>query len=580
MLTPRKLRDAQDFRQLQEKAVASCADSRCAARVARLLGERGAYALAACYMRQALAVDPDQPEYLSALGVYLARVGRYDEAYFHLKRALVLAPNEAQFHVNLGIGLICGKEIDLALLEFQRALELAPRSWRALACAAEACFLRSDFEAAYRYGRTAAANNGGAHGPTVATLARAAVHCGRLREALRYSRQCLDADPVQGRYVLSLNLAYGGRYREAIRTAREALALQPDSALLHFQLAWCLLSTGRFREGWDEYEWRLKMPGHEREAHKFLSAPPAEPPWRGEALEGRTILVHGEQGYGDMIFFARYIEPLLVRRARVILLAAGALVPLFRQALPETLVVPYMSPIPRYDYHVPIGSLARVFCPEVPPLAAQQPYLARAVPHSPSLRGLSRRGKGIVGVAWGGNHLGPEDRRAVPFEVFRRFFQTQGVTFVSLQRDDRKVEPVMSKSAIEVRDESQAMSDFLATAELVRGLDLLVTVDTGLAHLAGAMGVETWLLLPYAADWRWFANDRRSPHFERSPWYPSMRLFRQSAPGDWVSVMQRVRRELAAKARRTWGRCRVAPRKVGSECAPGRRGEDSHGDHN
>ena len=526
------------------------------------------------------ALMADRPDYAPALVNYanaLRESGDLDGAEAACRRALRLAPSLAEAHLTLGSTLLAAGNVPEALAAYRAALALRPASAPAQAGYAAALLRADEADAALAAAMQA---TGRAPGLAEAWFVRGAAlrALGRFEAAVEALSHALELKPDHARAHLALGnahldldrlacgehhlrtalaldprlpeahaslgflLAGCGRLREAAAACEAAIRLRPDFARAHWNLSFALLLGGDFARGWEDYEWRKR---HDRFARDFLSLPGRE--WQGEALAGKRLLVHAEQGLGDTIQFARYLPLLAERGARVVLACAPALVPLLR-TMPGVTVVARSSPLPAYDLWVDQMSLPRLFgtTPETIPAAGGY-LVAEESPTSPGLsapgggEGISRR-RPRVGVVWAGNPEHSNDaRRSMPVAALAPVLALPGIEWVSLQ-----VGPASGAIAerFGIADRSAALTDFAATAALVATLDLVIAVDTSTAHLAGAMGKDAWVMLPFAPDWRWMHGR------EDSPWYASMRLFRQAAPGDWDGVARRV---AAAVARRYSG---------------------------
>jgi hypothetical protein len=334
----------------------------------------------------------------------------------------------------------------------------------------------------------------------------------------------------------------------AIDAYNRALAAGGPNPKIHANLAFAQLLAGDLLQGWRNYENRwaagaTRPPG-----------PPAREPWLGNRpLEGRSILLRQEQGFGDMIQFARYVPRVAALGARVHVEVPRPLQRLFKLSFPEVAAVHAAGgPLPECDEVCPITSLALAFSTELASIPASMPYL-RAPARPATVRAALDANPGVprIGIAWSGDPKHHNDaNRSIPFARFRTLVEGSGLPFVSLQREVRAGDDGDLRSATAVADLRNRMRDFADTAALADELDLVVTVDTSIAHLAGALGRETWVLLPFAPDWRWMLRRRDSP------WYPTMRLFRQPREGDWDSVFAEV---LAALAERFPGGRRPPP---------------------
>ena len=330
--------------------------------------------------------------------------------------------------------------------------------------------------------------------------------------------------------LLSLGtlLASHGRIAEAVRVLRRALRVAPGLPALHTSLAHPLLASGDLAAGWPEYEWR-------RHVANFPRLP--GPEWQGEPIEGSTILVHTEQGFGDCLMLARYLPLLAQRAGRVMLACDQPLIPLL-QTIPglASLVELPRSSVPRYDRWVLIGSLPLLFGTTLDSIPSPGGYLTAPATRSAAWTRLLQPGR-KVGLVWGGNPAQPEDkRRSMPFGTLEPLLAIPGVTFVSLQVGPRRSELAGHKSVVDVAD---WLTDFAETAAVIANLDLVITVCTSVANLAGALGAPTWVMLSHAPDWRWMLNR------DDSPWYASARLFRQKRAGDWDPVVAQIAAELS-----------------------------------
>jgi tetratricopeptide (TPR) repeat protein len=325
-----------------------------------------------------------------------------------------------------------------------------------------------------------------------------------------------------------------GRYEDAIASCQRALALKPDHANAHLNESLARLALGDFAGGWPKYEWRL---GGRPSAF-------AQPQWRGDvAFAGRTILLHAEQGLGDTIQFLRYLPAVVARDAQVVLRIQPEIAPLVPSDA-AVQVVPDTQPLPPFDLHCPLPSLPLAFATTLETIPAPVPYLRtdgeRAAAWASRLAGDKRL---RVGLTWTGNPGHPRDRhRSMRFGSLMPLLGLPNVVCVGLYKDVRPEDADMLTAEHRLMPVGEAFADFAGVAAVISRLDLVISVDTSIAHLAGALGKPVWIMLPFAADWRWLTGR------EDSPWYPTARLFRQPRHGDWDSVIARIRAELAALA--------------------------------
>jgi tetratricopeptide (TPR) repeat protein len=359
----------------------------------------------------------------------------------------------------------------------------------------------------------------------------------RIDEALAAadaSWACDSSDPraftARGHALRSV-----GRIEDALDNYSRALASFPSNGALRFNLAACLLVLGRFERGWREYEWRWQRPQVER--RELIWQMPA---WQGdEPITGRTILLHAEQGLGDTIQFCRYAPLVADLGARVVIGVPPVLRTLMATLKGVTGIVSRVDVMPQFDLQCPLLSLPLAFDTRVETIPSHVPYLA--VPDAYRRKWRERLGPRRdfrLGLAWSGN---PEHRndhnRSMSLQAAMEMIP-EGTSVYCLQRDLRARDVPDLAAFPAVRYFGQELADFADTAALIEGMDLVVSVDTSSLHLAGALGVPTWALLPFACDWRWLL-DRAD-----SPWYPTMRLFRQTTQGEWGPVVSSVRAEL------------------------------------
>jgi len=446
----------------------------------------------ACY-RMALELTPDYPEAHNNLGAALQDLGRLEEAVACHRRAIALKPDYVEAHTNLGAALNDLGRRDEAVACHQAALAIDPESW-------------------------AAHNN----------LGTALQELGRRDEALAYFQRAVAIKPDYHEAHTNLGNAQNalGRSDQAVECHRRALALAPDFPEAHWNLALALLQRGEFAEGWRQYQWRWRRRAVGQE--RWRAYP--QPVWDGEESSGGTLFIWTEQGLGDNLHFVRYAEAAARLGWRVVLEAPRALVRLFA-AIPGIQVIAEGEPPPPFDVHCPLLGLPRAFATMLETIPAAIPYLTAPV------RRLAERPGLKLGIAWRGRKSNKRDRvRSLEPALFGQILALPGLAVVSLQKDARAEELAALGGPF---DAGPQLADFADTAALVAGLDLVISVDTSICHLAGALGVPTWTLLDSAPDWRWLTNR------DDSPWYPTMRLFRQQRPGEWAEVVERVRQELA-----------------------------------
>jgi Tfp pilus assembly protein PilF len=363
-----------------------------------------------------------------------------------------------------------------------------------------------------------------------------AFQCGNLNAGLELVRHAIRLNPNCADFHSNLGVLIKetGDLRAAVDAYRRAVVLDPRVPDYHWNLGVSLLSLGEFKEGWDEFEWRLFSP------KLNLSRGLKEPRWAGQRLTDEKLLLHTEGGFGDAIQFIRYL-PMIRERARTIYLECQPeLVRLFRGLERVEQIIPRGEALPKFDVLIPLQSLPRVFQTDLSNMPGSVPYV-----HPPAelvekwkARLAGRPGKKI-GLSWAGSP-NASDQRSRKLNVFAPLAEIAGLEFHSLQKGPEAVEAVPPGFA--VIDHSHELSDFAETAGLVANLDLVISVDTSVVHLAGAMARPVWTLLPRGADFRWLMER------EDSPWYPTMRLFRQEKRGEWVGPIRKIAEQLRAFA--------------------------------
>ena len=508
--------------------------------------------------RRVLAVRPDEPDAIHLLGLIAHQSGKLGEAIGHLRRATALAPDVALFHANLGEMYRLAGRTDEAVAEGRRALEIKPDYPEALSNLGVALYEQQDYaEAAACHRRAIALNPGFALAHS--NLGNALHALNRYDEAALAYRRAIALQPgfADAWSNLGTTLHHAGLYEEGMAALRRAVALAPHHANAHSGLAILLLMRGDLGEGWEEYEWRLQST--EVKGPRF-----PQRPWLGESLAGRHIHVQAEQGFGDTIQFVRYLPMLKARAGTVSLRVHQSLLTLIRENLPGIEALGDRgAPSAPVDCECALLSLARMFKTRLETIPASTPYL-----HPPAeVAGRWRQRLGAmrglkIGVVFAGRPEHANDfRRSLEAAALAPVFAVPGTSFASLQ-----VGPSAAKIAsarFDVIDLSAALTDFAETAGAIAALDLVIAVDTSVAHLAGALGKPAWVLLPAVTDWRWLIGR------EDNPWYPTMRLFRQrqgeaGSQGDpWKDVIAQVAAELTAVAQ--GDTARLAPFRTAGE---------------
>ena len=522
------------------------------------------------WLSRAILQDP-RTDFLSTLGIALKQMGRLDDALRVFDKAVQLEPDDAELRRQLGLTLLAVNRPTDALLAFQHALQLDPRHWEASYQSAailhhlerfdeallqiNACDqLRPDhaptlqirarvFRALKRY-QECLADNIRAHtldpaDPiTCNNMGDALLWLGRYDEGLQWFDKALTLRPDFVEVLLNKGFALFHTHRidEAAETYRRVTELDPGNAKAAWQLAHLALLTGDFAAGWAAREARWSVPDFSPEYPKF-----SQPKWLGEEpVGGKTILVHVDEGLGDTLQFARYLPLMADRGAHIVLVAQDALCPLLSGVRGVSECVPFSArTYPPFDMHCPIVSLPLAFgttLETIPPANYLPPLAAERIARWENR--LGPRDRPRVGLAWSGNPKQGNDRnRSMPFARLEPLLDLDA-TYVSLQKDLRPDDAALLAKS-NVVDLTAHLTDFVETAALVSCLDVVITVCTSVAHLAATLGRPTWVMLPHLPDWRWLL-DR-----DDSPWYPTVRLFRQDGAREYTRVVESVRIELS-----------------------------------
>lgn len=469
------------------------------------------------------------------LGVVLANLQRPAEAIAAHQRALALQPNFPEALNNLGNAQRALKQYETALESYDKALKLNPRHLGALnnRGLALAALLRFDEAlASYDAALTIRANYPEALNNKGTTLKEINDFDG----ALNCYAQALAARPayIEAMYNRANALGAAGRQSEALDAYEEVLAIQPEHADARWNATLTKLLMGNFTAGWEEYHRRWQMP---------LAEPPRytdRPTWHGtENLTGKSILIWAEQGLGDTLQFCRLGIELAKRGAQIWLEVQAPLAGLLQRSLaPQVQVLARGEAIPLTDFHCALMDLPGALGINLENIPAVLPYLhAKATLSADWQLQIKGAGKKIGIVCSGNPNLVNDRRRSIPLQSFAPLLSADN-TFYLLQKDCRANDAAWLQTTTQIRDLRAALQDFEDTAAIISQLDLVISVDTSVAHLAGALGKPTWVLLPFVPDWRWL--EERTDN----PWYPGMRLYRQSAAGNWTDVLARVQKDL------------------------------------
>ncbi len=454
---------------------------------------------ASAEFEKALETDPNHEAATFALAEQLDEQGRFDEVIMRLKLLAGARPDSARVPLTLANFLRKYGQLEEAVVQWRLGLSKDPQwddCWRNLGLGLE--------------------------------------HLDRIDEAVDAYRQAVQAapeNPENHRY-LGASLQDAGQLDEALASYGQAVEINPENAEAHWGRFWVRAIRGDFPKAWDDYEWRWKLRG--RTTPELDNSAPL---WEGGDLAGQTFFLRAEQGYGDTLQTIRYAPVLSEMGATVKVGCPPALARLFANAPGISEVVSGDAGNVTFHSHQAMFSLPRILGTTLESIPNRVPYLTAPNPAGlelPTTPGIFR-----IGLIWHGSGSQSPDRRNVPFEQLLPLLGQERTMFFSLQLGDPASDPARAGVEQKLADLSPLMEDFAATAALIEQLDLVITIDTAIAHLAGALGKPTWLLLSAAPDWRWMleCND--------SPWYPSIRLFRQSKLGDWSEPLSRLTETLA-----------------------------------
>jgi tetratricopeptide (TPR) repeat protein len=459
----------------------------------------GDLASAAASYRQAIQLSPSFGLAYANLAMVLVDGQAYDAAVIACRQAICCQPQLAGAHFTLGRALLKLGQAQAAEPALRQAIEL-------------------DADQADAFN---------ALGKTLSLL-------GRPEEAIACHRRALVLEPGESRGWAGIGRArtLQGRLGDALAAYQTAALSAPEQAGGHFAVAVTRLALGEFEAGWAGYEWRRRLP-----VYNDTCPDPSKPEWQGEDLAGTTILLKAEQGFGDTLQFIRYVPLVAARGGRILLLVQPALTRLLARLPHVQQVLGYGDAVPEQDVHCPLMSLPHRFGTRLDTIPPMRPPLRPPPGEQAGMEsrlGHSRRWR--IGLVWAGNpeHLNDHDRSA-PLAALAPLLALDGVQWISLQKDIPARDAATLAAHPEIFQIGDVLTDFAATAGAITALDLVVSVDTAVAHLCGAMGKPVWILLPFSPEWRWCGSHRRSA------WYPTARLFRQPRPGDWTASAVAVR---------------------------------------
>jgi Tfp pilus assembly protein PilF len=446
-----------------------------------------------------LSQVPNYPDALHLLGVIASQRGRHDIAINMIQRAITLKPQTAEFHFNLGGIYRSAGNLNESIAQVRRALEINP-----------------DMPGAY------------------AILGLTLSEVGQLDEAKEMLSRALERDPNHAGIHLDLGNVHWkmGNHEQALASFSRAIECAPNDPALHWSRARVLLQLGRLSEGWEEFEWRMQF------AAMRLDRGFSQPQWDGTSAAGKTVLLHTEGGLGDAVNFIRLVPPATRRGGRFVLECQPALMSLFQGIEGVDQLVARGQTLPQFDFHLPLQGLPRILGITLDNIPNKVPYLQAPKDRVANFAArMPNDGKPRVGLVWCGVMYNEVDFRTRTLDVFNPLMKLPGIRFYSLQKGEAAAQK--PPPGVDWVDFSQELKEFADTAALVTNLDLVISVDTSTAHLAGALAKPVWVLIPTQSDFRWLL-DRTD-----SPWYPTMRLFRQPFGADWSKPLADLEKSLA-----------------------------------
>jgi Flp pilus assembly protein TadD len=497
------------------------------------LGKMGAVAQAVKVLEHAVRLRPDLGETHCNLGNALCDAGNWEGAIAASRRATELSPNLAGAHSNLGNAYHGIGELDQAVACYRKALELAPCNVPFLNNLAVVLREQKHFAESIEVCRNAIRiqpNDAQSH----TNLGSALASIGQSDEAEAEYKHSLVLRPDHPETCTDLGHVYyfRGDFNRAVEVYRQVLRRNPNDAQAHWSLALILLTCGQFAEGWQHYEWRWRV----KELRMRLRT--EHPIWNGSDLNGKTILIHNEQGFGDTIQFIRYLPRIAARGAKIILACQPELFGLLEKLPYIDRCVPNDQPAPACDVCCPLLSLPGMLGTRAENIPSQISYLSAAPEKTAYWRiRLSENNRKKIGLVWAGRPTHANDRnRSMSLDSLAGLAAIQNAHWISLQKGEAAGQ--IKTAPFAISDWTNELNDFSDTAALIANLDLVICVDTAIAHLAGALGKPAWVLLPLVPDWRWMIGRADSP------WYPSVRLFRQDRVGDWRAPIEKIREAL------------------------------------
>ena len=457
------------------------------------------YEIAVRLITQAIQIDSTKPSFCTNLGNVLQKQGKLEESIRAYRKAIRIQPDYADAYYNLGNVFQEQGKLEESIQAYQKAIQIQPD-----------------------------------YADTYYNLGNVLQKQGKLEESIQAYQKAIQIQPNHEDAYNDLGVIFKEKRQldKSIQAFQKSIRLNSNFAQAHENLGMLLLLKGDFLNGWKEYEWRW------RSVQKSQKRDFKRPLWDGTPLDGKSILVYAEQGFGDTIQFIRYIELLPDTGTIIIFACQPELKRLFKSIDRIDALVTKGEVISDFDVHIPLLSLPYIFNTTLDSIPSQTPYLYSDI-NSDFAFILDNEDHFKVGIVWAGSSTHVNDRnRSVNLNQFKELLSIEGCEFFSLQVGLHRADISQNGYDYIIKDLGKMFNDFRDTASAILQLDLVISVDTSVAHLAGALGKEVWTLLPFVPDWRWM--------FDRSdsPWYPSMTLFRQKKVGNWGDVFQQLKFEL------------------------------------
>jgi len=494
----------------------------------------GQLSAAEAIYRKILQLDSSHADSLHLLGVVAHQQGNHAEAVELISKAIIAYPSGASYYLNLGNALRSMGKLDEAIQAYRRSLALAPESFEAhvnLGNVLRMKGLVAEAIDSYKQSLALQADNPEAYN----NLGNAYQGEGREQDAEACYRRALALNPTHAsaHHNLGNLLMEQGELEQGLRQLETALEIAPQYHDAVFSIALVELKKGEFSSGWQKFEERWNTESHDTPQRHY-----SQPLWTGEKLADGKLFIWGEQGIGDEIMFAGLIPEVIRAGNRCIVECDPRLQPMFSRSFADAEVIARGGETPAFDAHLPSGSLPGLLRGSLESFArVTSPYLFADEARRAQCRSRYDDGRRVVGLAWHTRNKRTGRRRSISLPTFAPLFALPGIRWVSLQYGDHadlEEQAQRASAPLCIDREVDQLQDMDSFAAQIAALDLVITIDNSTAHLAGALGIPAWLLLPHSSDWRWL-NDRQD-----SPWYPSLRLFRQPQPNDWSSVIAQL----------------------------------------